>query len=560
MAYDLHIGPLSFPTLLEGASEAVGDALETVGAGVVPSGRRARSFKLALPIHGEKSDDDPYGAGERLRRQVRAFMNNAPARLRGQYVSFAADQQLDGWYVFGDGELEYADGGPSISEYRLTLSDAYRIATRKSHWEGRRYEVYDRTSSEVPRDFYGRVFNSAFSDYATNRSQPFLTLDDPTLQDSEDLILSGRSLLTGAPGTTASTPIESATTVPLSVVQHAWVSDGAVLHLVRFSTDPLLSPHYIRHLRDGGVRIYDTQGADPGSSAPTTNEEELDPQLVNWERVLGPDQPLTQGNIPVMDNRFCRVRWTLGNTNVDEAPYVCWVDTPSGSGSSRLYTNRFAVYFLTGTAPTRITGTLLDTSVLEWTQERAVIRILFGTDQAGGYPIEVIVTLQEGWAGPRFEVFSMASVAHGLAIRVVLPNGSGTRTYNTHSGSAADPAPGTVLETIASTERPFAHLKHGTPGVLLMTPIVRTDTPYHQFTVGATADGHAYAGGSNPTVDLVLPDGSTSDPTRRTLQLHTFYQTTFDDTNGTTTYDSTTGNLWRSHLWDVRPSFVVVAK
>lgn len=162
MPLDVQLGPLFLPTVYDDIGEAVGDTLTTVGPHVFAGERRARPFTLSLPIHGADTDADPYAAGDRMRRQVRALMQNNALKSQGIYFQFI-DDEVNGWLLIGSGDLTYAEGGPSLSEYRLALSECYRVATLRTHRPAKRLESYDRRLSTTPRDFRGTVFKTDFA-------------------------------------------------------------------------------------------------------------------------------------------------------------------------------------------------------------------------------------------------------------------------------------------------------------------------------------------------------------------------------------------------------------
>src|SRR5437660_1049953 len=103
---DLRLGRLYLPTLFNEVQEAVGDALAR---------RRPRQFSLTIPIHSGYGDPTPYTTGLRMRRQMRAMMENSTYRLQGIYFSLQFDSELNGWTVAGSGQIKYAQGGVTFA-------------------------------------------------------------------------------------------------------------------------------------------------------------------------------------------------------------------------------------------------------------------------------------------------------------------------------------------------------------------------------------------------------------------------------------------------------------
>lgn len=159
------VGRLRVPVLYTSLQEAVGDTLEAVGGSVVAGERRPRPFNLELPIHGlsDGTDADVKLAGERLRRQARSLMDNTSRKLEALYFHTAEDHELIGWIVVGGGQIEQV-GQTSLvrADWKLVLSDCYKIASPTTHMDARRIEAIDRRLPTTPRDARGQVYSSDF--------------------------------------------------------------------------------------------------------------------------------------------------------------------------------------------------------------------------------------------------------------------------------------------------------------------------------------------------------------------------------------------------------------
>jgi hypothetical protein len=270
---DAFLGRLGFPTILDDLKESVGDALQTVSAGVVPGERSARPFTLSLPVHGSRDDPDKLVAGLRMGRQVRGLIENPDVRLQGLYLRLDFDSELNGWLLIGAADLEYSDGGPSLGEFKLTFSDCYRIGSRRTHRPARRVDLADRRLSTTPRDTLESIFSTDFAAVAAV-ARTYLPVDAlqpvgyggvPVAPAAVPTLRGDLGLLTGRP-------------------------DGEAIVFDQLEAN----------FGKADVLVLD-RGLAP---SPTyTPAGDVDPQgNYAWEEVYGTDQPLTDGDVPVLDN------------------------------------------------------------------------------------------------------------------------------------------------------------------------------------------------------------------------------------------------------------------
>lgn len=160
---DVKLGRLALPTIDGDLKEQVGDQLDVAGGSIVAGERRPRSYQFILPLRGSPGEADPFLAGERMRRQMRALMENTIARLQGLYFKFSPDPEQNSWMMVGGGSIDYAEGGITLADFQFEFSDAYRIANVRTHRAARRLELYDRTLSTTPRDVLGVSFGTDFA-------------------------------------------------------------------------------------------------------------------------------------------------------------------------------------------------------------------------------------------------------------------------------------------------------------------------------------------------------------------------------------------------------------
>ena len=161
--YTLALGRLLTVTVLEELKEAYGDGLDAVGPVLTGAEAKPRPFDLTLPVGGAAHRVDWYEAGRRLRRQVHGLMENPLARLEGLYLRWDVDPESNGWLLIGGGNLEARDGGVTFADWRLTLTDCYRVGSLATHRPARRAQLYDRRAAGVPLDTLKKVYGAIFT-------------------------------------------------------------------------------------------------------------------------------------------------------------------------------------------------------------------------------------------------------------------------------------------------------------------------------------------------------------------------------------------------------------
>jgi hypothetical protein len=373
---DVRLGPLRFPTVEGQIKEALGDALETVGAVAIPGERRPRPFSLSLPVHGVPADGSSVlMEGDRLRAQVRALIENPRARLQGLWFDFAWDQVVSGWLLVGGADLSYTEQGVTFADYLLELTDCYRIGDRNTHRPARRLEVRDRRLSTTPRDYLGRVRSTDFA------SQP-ATARHYLPVGASDVLGSGSAVIATSSVAARDGAVPYANGRP----------DKDTLSFEQAAVDELKADVFVR----------DRRGA---LTAPPNDPDPL------WDNVYGPNQPVTPGDVPLIDNGRARIRyvperaafaidsWNVaGGLYVEEGRATIWRDYPSGTEGQY--------------------ATLVSAAVVEWTPERAVVKAVLQMDVNNR--CEVYLTLQRGWPGPRIEAYASWSSAGrpGVAVRI----------------------------------------------------------------------------------------------------------------------------------------------
>lgn len=384
---DVRLGRLKLVTLGDDLKEAVGDTIETVGGYVAAGERRPRAVSLVLPIHGHYRDANPYNSAMKLRRQVRSLVDNARYRLQGLYLDFDHDPEINGWVVFGGGDVEYGEGGITLGEFRLALSDIYRVGQQRTHRQAHRIELYDRRLSTVPID-YKRTLYSV--DFAALTPNPRLVWPP------------------GAYGIFRHLPEQRSATPPVRAgldgdagVQSA-LSHGQIVSFELAEAD----------IGKGDVQVYDRRGLFPA----TTLAGDLDPGVYGWEEVFGPNYPLSAADVPVLQNSFARVRYNSATS--------AFIIDRAGKGTQFAEQGRVTAFQDSPSGTLTQFYTLQSAEVVEYTPERAVVKAVFTNALAARG--ELYITLDRSSGGPKFELYAWSTVARtGCELRYTV-NDPGT--------------------------------------------------------------------------------------------------------------------------------------
>ncbi len=551
---DFYLGRLGLPTLFDDVKEGVGSPLNSDTGGVVLAKKRTKGYSLNAHVWGTSGDLDQYAAGERMRRQVRALLDNDRARADGMYMMSIADPSLNGWIMLGQGQLDYSDGGVSLAQYKLTLDEMFRLGSLRTHREGRRATLVDRRLSTTQNDYLGWlvgglgfagataqsivclpnctdvvVNRQALSKATTylvgginttllgqrqqldqnnpqqavlgrvngeiihyNRTEAMQRSGDVVAYDRQGVVplpadtnwfgnpvpaasltnwpaggtrvttggppqmnncaygwysLAGNTTLASASGLVwvngevvgygvwlrAHTPADVGKTVRIRitdgtttgstnvVLTAGWtffggtvtatsttlggtwgVDTGGGLAAAAYDVTGFISTRNALTATPPNSFDPDTQGSWGGTQYASQNYLTDYQSALGWEELYGPDQTTTLGDVPVISNGQCRVRYV---------PAVgAWAVDDFVAGTGLVEQGRFMAFADTGSGA-REAITLVDSAVLEWTQERAVIRaVMQGTGVAADARVSIIITLQRGWTGPRVEVYTRASV------------------------------------------------------------------------------------------------------------------------------------------------------
>lgn len=382
--YALQIGPLAFTGPSENLGKTLGDALESVGAAIVPTERKPRPLKLKLTVEGDPREPDPVAVGDRLRRQVEQLLENRRWLRSGLYVRWTVKDLLAGWVMLGGGDLTETDPGVTFGRYDLELSDLYIVGNPGTHRVGRRLDLADRRGGTVPRDTRGRVYSVDFA-------------DTPAL--AHPLVLPGDAYNGVASSRLARGVVHGATLPRASggygVVPSLWqaweAQDGEVVTYMPhpdLHPDPLIAPTHLDEL--GSVRVWDTNLPAAGGNItadPFTDVGDVDPTGYGWERVYG-----AQGRADrylAIENGTVRARW-LGAGTPDQGLALEWWD--QAAGRYRLQGQ------LIHTPGETLGNAAAEITVVELTPERGVIQVAIG-------PAILRVILQRGWVSARIESY-----------------------------------------------------------------------------------------------------------------------------------------------------------
>lgn len=127
-----------------------------------------------------------------------------------------------------------------------------------------------------------------------------------------------------------------------------------------------------------------------------------DPQdNLGWEEVYGSDYPYTPGDVPVLANGLCRVRWL--------AAYSAFAIDVNIGGLGYQEQGRVVLYSDESGNVLTAHGNVSSAVLVEWSPERAVVRLTTSTIVSGQrVRMDTFITLQRGWTGPRFECYPAA--------------------------------------------------------------------------------------------------------------------------------------------------------
>lgn len=372
--------------------EPIGEPTARVGGVAAPGTRGgvsiSPSLTVAPPDSGARTDR------ERTRRQLRSLVNNAPLRLRGLWMAWSEDDEQDAWMVPGQATIDLPQGGLVSAFFTTGGLEMAVIGRPRTHRPAALARVRDLRKATEPKDTLGRLYGAAFDGTTGNGTAvtpaPLVWLPS----DTQDVVVAGP----GAPSYGATRQGRGASSV--TSIQGA--GDLSVIH---FEQDPA---HRLR----GDVVLYDRR-AEAGTAWDAVNPHPA------WEEVYGADWPWV-GRI-ALENSLCRVI----ETDNGVLSWAWWDGTQ---------------YTAVADLRARFDGTAIDTilsrSLVEWTPDRVVVRIIGHVAATPGTRTEVLITLQRGWLGPRIEVYTPSAIWASVGILPV--GGVSTNTVPLSFASAVN--------------------------------------------------------------------------------------------------------------------------
>jgi hypothetical protein len=402
----------------EAFPEAVGEPIARVGATPVPGGRQGLSVSAGLTSFPAAAGDTAADR-QRVRRQLRALLNNLTARAQGLYVAWSEDPEQDGWYVPGGATFDVAGEGALASAFwRFTGLELALLGRPRTHRRAIEVHLRDRRLATTPRDTLKRIYDTGFG---TLSALQLAWLPSSVSDVVTDYIPPPFGL-------------------PIAITGSRPGHGGALLRALIGPAPPntldLAVASFEQAAADrnrGDVVLYDRRGV---ITAPSGGPDPA------WEEVYGPDQPLTAGDVPVLDNALTRIRWSSANTPgfaIDVWTGSVWTET------GKVIIERLG-------ATQGFCDTLVSAAVVEWAPDRAVVRVVLRRAADASSREEVYLTLQRGWRGPRIEVYpalradgTAAGATIVVAISTVPPNtsvckidasGAGVNVSTAGTGSA----------------------------------------------------------------------------------------------------------------------------
>lgn len=147
--------------------EQLGDPVTTLGGAVVPNQRTAPEFSLGIGTYAADGQTDTPAARLRIRRQLRAMLNNSPMKLAGAfiYLIYSDDPENSGWYVPDQTQLQDYSGtsGLATGFWQLASSNWYVAGKRRTHREARSIWLKDLRTGLYARDTLGWIYSTDFS-------------------------------------------------------------------------------------------------------------------------------------------------------------------------------------------------------------------------------------------------------------------------------------------------------------------------------------------------------------------------------------------------------------
>lgn len=505
---DLQIGRIRLPTITDDIKESIGDKFDVVGASVVPGEPEARPFTFSTPIYGEAADGVSQDLiADRIRRQLRSLIDNPIAGRLPLYMQFDVDHELDGWLLIGAADLEYDSGGAWFSEYKLTLTDAYKVANRRSHYQGVQITNNDLRLGTFPRDFLRTVYSTDFATLAIVGS-PVVGIPGGTKYFTN----TGRPMRSFPTNynIVGAQPVPIITTQDFNFGALSGYGDGMFMAWEDAPTADALS------LLTGEVLVLDRRGL----PAPIfTAAGDADQQGVyGWEEVYGPNYPLTPNDAPVLSNGRCRVQWvaatqaltietiTLPNLRFEEVARVNFPVDPfnGGTASQNVMTSGGAAGFAKVVAYTPYSATICITLT---GNENPVGSVALDD----GERLDVYVTLRHGWEGPKIECYRhtrSATSGRRAGMRIALNQTGGAVKFGTSLGLSSTLAVGGATVTSFSTGGMENGFWLNSPTVELIGAVLRTAVTVRTKAAGAAQDGYA-ASAAHVAVDFhstTVPD------------------------------------------------------
>lgn len=498
----------------EAFAEQVGESVTRVGAMPVPGQRSglAMSADLAgFPAVGGVAADR-----QRVRRQLRSLLNNLPARLQGYPVAWSEDPEMDGWYVPGKATFDIAGPGAlAASFWRFTGVELALVGRARTHRRGVLAYLRDRRNGTNPRDVLARVYSTDFSGVS------------PTA-------------LTWLPSNVSDIVLSTGGTVKLTSALSGYggASLQAIVGLVDLGVATFEQAAADRNA--GDVVVLDRRGT---ITAPGSGPDAA------WEEVYGPDYPFSAGDVPVIENSLCRVRYSSLNTPgfaLDRWSGSAWVE------AGKVLIERIGV-------TTGFLDTLVSATVIEWAPDRAVLKVVMRLAADSSSRDEVYLTLQRGWTGPRVEVYPAKLSAGGTAgsgvwiFRVSAPAGTDTAekydaALQTQSGVPSFTA-GTAVGAATFTGEPWISMRRSGETAINMT--------VQQSSAGGRVENStsAYGAARNGISVRLAAGGYIS----AHVGMNSRSDTTAIDASPGTTYDGAR-DLAKAALYDSRSPQVITAR
>jgi hypothetical protein len=360
-------------------TEQMGDPVTNIGGAPVPAVRTALRHSVDVPTFTSPIATDTPERRFRLRRQIRSLLNNTNYKMLGIFLIWEDDEEQNGWYIPDQGQLAAGADSPLTHGYfKLENFVWFKSGAPRTHRAAAGLSVKALSGGLWPRDILRTIYSTDFSALGLTGVSRSIVYLRPNITDVVNAVnLETQevqvTLPTGRDGGANTVLIEQP---DLTVISYEVPETSMTL---------------------GDVIVYDQRGL---TGLPSKAE---DPQTFGWEEIYGPDYEYTPNSVPVLDNGLIRVIYDP--THIPGFKVYVW------SGTEYVEQGKMLFKVEGGDSSNIFAETFVSATIKEYTPERGVVQVVLTakstlTGDTNTWRCTVYITLQRGWRGPRFEMYS----------------------------------------------------------------------------------------------------------------------------------------------------------